>query len=209
MFIRTRTEKLYSSPKKYADAVRADLQSLIEYVDGVEKFTGDIANLKMLYWEIVLYMFVSPFFARLRYFYSQLVPANSTGKTFPMYMILRRPKNGGKSSIVATAQKLMFDRILPTISAKDTAPGKIDSFKLTVKGCPILIDDVTNRNLQYIKDIVKDDSSLISGKILDHGTFIFTSNDAEQIRQEISKRVVVFTVPNQLNEDIAARHDAA
>ena len=192
-----------------AAEVRADLQSLIEYVDGAEKFTGDVANLKTLYWKIVLYMFVSPFFARLRYFYSQLVPANSTGKTFPMYMILRGPKNGGKSSIVATGQKLMFDRILPTISAKDTAPSKIESFKLTVKGCPILIDDVTNRNLQYLKDIVKDDSSLISGKILDHGTFIFTSNDVEQIRQEISKRVVVFTVPNQLNEDVAARHDAA
>ncbi|MBE8952322.1 MAG: NgoFVII family restriction endonuclease [Quinella sp. 1Q7] len=192
-----------------AAEVRADLQSLIEYVDGAEKFTGDVANLKTLYWKIVLYMFVSPFFARLRYFYSQLVPANSTGKTFPMYMILRGPKNGGKSSIVATGQKLMFDRILPTISAKDTAPSKIESFKLTVKGCPILIDDVTNRNLQYLKDIVKDDSSLISGKILDHGTFIFTGNDAEQIRQEISKRVVVFTVPNQLNEDVAARHDAA
>lgn len=150
-------------------------------------------------------MFASPFFARLRYFYNRILPANSTGKTFPMYMILRGGKNGGKSSIVATGQKLMFDRVLPTISAKDTAPSKIESFKLTIKGCPILIDDVTNRNLQYMKEFVKDDSSLINGKILDHGTFIFTSNDADHLRQEISKRVVVFTIKNQLDEDIATK----
>lgn len=34
-----------------AAEVRDDLQSLIEYVDGAEKFTGDVANLKTLYWK--------------------------------------------------------------------------------------------------------------------------------------------------------------
>lgn len=188
--------------------VRADLQSLIKYIDSAEIFTGNVATLKTLYWKILLYMFVSPFFARLRYFYSQLVPANSSGKAFPMYMILRGPKNGGKSSIVATAQQLMFNRVLPTISARDTAASKMENFKLTIKGCPILIDDVTNMNLRNVKEFVKDDSSLIGGKVLDHGTFIFTSNDADKIKQEISKRVVLFTISNQINEDTAVRKDA-
>ena len=178
-----------------AEEVRNDIKNLIDYVNGADIFTGNSADLKIYYWKIILYMFASPFFARLRYFYNNILPANSTGKTFPMYMILRGGKNGGKFSIVATGQKLMFDRLLPTISAKDTAPSKIESFKLTIKGCPILIDDVTN--------------SLINGKILDHGTFIFTSNDADQIKQEISKRVVVFTIKNQLDEDIATKRDSA
>lgn len=191
------------------DEVRSDLKNLVEYINGAEIFTGNAKNLKSLYWKILLYMFASPFFARLRYFYNQLVPANSTGKAFPMYMILRGGKNGGKSSIVATGQKLMFDKILPTIPAKDITPVKMAGFKLTVKGCPILADDVTNNYLKFIKDIVKDDYFLINDKILDHGTFIFTSNDAEQVKQEISKRVVVFTIENQLNEDIATRRDAA
>ena len=154
-------------------------------------------------------MFASPFFARLRYFYNQIAPANSTGKVFPMYMILRGKKNGGKSSIVTTGQKLMFDRSLSMIPAKEIAPSNFESYKLTIKGCPMLIDDGTNRNLQSLKDIVKDDYLLISGKVLDHGTFIFTSNDAEQIRQEISKRVVVFTVLNQTDEDVSTRRDTA
>lgn len=72
-----------------------------------------------------------------------------------------------------------------------------------------MIDDVTNTNLRYVKEFVKDDSSLIGGKILDHGTFIFTSNDADHIRQEESKRMVVFTVKNQMDEDTASRRDAA
>lgn len=78
-----------------------------------------------------------------------------------------------------------------------------------IKGCPILIDDATNSNLKYLKEVVKDDYFLISSKITDHVTFIFTSNNAEQIKQEISKRVVVFTINNQLNEDTAIRRDAS
>lgn len=203
----TFNDELWDLQPPAAD-VRADLQSLIKYIDGAEIFTGDVVELKTLYWKILLYMFVSPFFARLRYFYSQLVPANSSGKAFPMYMILRGPKNGGKSSIVATAQQLMFNRVLPTISPKKIAGKDFENYKLTIKGCPILIDDVTNMNLRYMKEFVKDDSSLIGGKVLDHGTFIFTSNDADKIRQEISKRVVLFTINNQINEDTAVRKDA-
>ena len=192
-----------------AEEIQADIKVLVEYINSTDIFTGDTKNLKILYWKIILYMFASPFFARLRYFYDQIVPANSTGKAFPMYMILRGGTNGGKSSIVATGQKLMFDKILPTVPAKDVTPVKMAGFKLTVKGCPILADDVTNNYLKFIKDIVKDDYFLISDKILNHGTFIFTSNDAEQIKQEISKRVVVFTIENQLDEDIAIRRDPA
>lgn len=75
-----------------AAEIQADLKNLVAYINGTDKFTRNVANLKSLYWKIILYMFASPFFARLRYFYSRLVPANSTGKVFPMYMILREPK---------------------------------------------------------------------------------------------------------------------
>ena len=192
-----------------AEEVRRDIKNLVNYVNGVENFTGNLENLKTLYWKIILYMFASPFFARLRYFYNRIVPANSSGKIFPMYMILRGGKNGGKSLIVETVQQLMFNRTLPCIPSKEISPSNFENFKLTIKGCPILIDDATNRNLQYLKDIVKDDYILISGKILDHGTFIFTSNDAEQLKQEISKRVVVFTIKNSIDDDIATQRDAA
>ncbi len=192
-----------------AEEIRADIKNLLEYVDGTKIFTGDTAQLQTTYWKIFLYMFASPFFARLRYFYSPFVPPNSTGKVFPMYMILRGRKSGGKSLIVTTGQKLMFDRILPTIPAKEISPTKMENFKLTIKGCPILVDDANNRNLQYLKEFVKDDYSLINGKVLDHGTFIFTSNAAEQIKQEISKRVVVLGIGSQLDDDIAVRRDTA
>ena len=190
------------------EEIKSDLQKLVEYVDGTEIFTGDISLLKTLYWKIFVYLFVSPFFARLRYFYDRIVPANSTGKAFPMYMILRGRKNGGKSSIVTTGQKLMFNRVLPKISSKEMAASKFEVYKAKIKGCPILIDDATNTNLKNLNDIVKDDHTLISEAVTDHGTFIFTSNGAEQIKQEISKRVVVFTISNQLDEDVAIRRDS-
>lgn len=190
------------------EEVKADLQNLIDYVEGIKIFVGDTSELRMMYWKVFVYMFVSPFFARLRYFYDRIVPANSTGKAFPMYMILRGKKNGGKSSIVTTGQKLMFDQVLPKISSKKMAASLVEDYKINIKGCPMLIDDVSNTNLRNLNDIVKDDYALISGAVTDHGTFIFTSNGAEQIKQEISKRVVVFTIRGSLNEDIAIRRDA-
>lgn len=192
--------------------IKSDLKILTDYIEEVKIFVGDTSDLRTMYWKVFIYMFVSPFFARLRYFYDRIVPANSTGKAFPMYMILRGKKSGGKSSIVATGQKLMFDKDfdkdLLSISSKEIAASKFENYKVNIKGCPMLIDDVSNTNLRNLNDIVKDDYALISGAVTDHGTFIFTSNGAEQIKQEISKRVVVFTIRGSLNEDVAIRHDA-
>lgn len=192
-----------------ADEIRADIKNLLEYINRAKIFPSDISQLQTTYWKILLYMFASPFFARLRYFYNEIVPPNSAGKVFPMYMIVRGGTHGGKSLIVKTAQKLMFNQNLPIIPANRFSPKNFPDYKHSVKGCPMLIDDITNTYLKYMKEIVKDDSSLIGGKILDHGTFIFTSNDAEQVKPKVSKRVVVFTINNRLDADIADRQDAA
>ena len=192
-----------------AEEIRNDIKNLIDYINRAEIFPGDVIQLKAIYWKVILYMFASPFFARLRYFYKDIVPANSTGKVFPMYMILRGGTHGGKSLIVETTQRLMFNRTLPLIPANRFSTKYFPDYKLGVKGCPMLIDDITNANLKYMKDIVKDDYILINEKILDHGTFIFTSNDAEQVKPEVSKRVVVFTINNRLNADVANRQDAS
>ena len=71
-----------------SDEVKSDLENLVKYVDGTEIFTGDIPSLKTIYWKVIIYMFVSPFFAQLRYTYDKIVPANSTGKAHRIFLKL-------------------------------------------------------------------------------------------------------------------------
>lgn len=159
--------------------VQRDIHCLYQYLDGTEGFTGDIKKLQETYTKILLYMFLSPFMAKLRYDYSPYAPENSVGKYFPMYMIIRGPKSGGKSSIIRTGQHLMFGKSLHTLLTSVISPIKLDAYKVGIKGCPVLIDDVTNSRFRYLKDIVKSDDALIRGHNINHGTFLITTNDGQ------------------------------
>lgn len=186
-----------------------DISLLQEYMQGTDLFSGNQQELREIYWKVLLYMFVSPFFARLRYYYRKYTAANSVGRAFPMYLILRGPKNGGKSSIVQTGQQLMFGRVLPVLPQSVLSPKQFEAYKFHVKGCPVLIDDVNNSRFRYFKDIAKNESTLLQGHVLDHGCFLLTTNEAEKILPEVAKRTVIFQIDNQLTEDQAAKTDIA
>lgn len=187
--------------------VLADIHYLDEYMAGTDLFSGNQKELREIYWKVLIYMFVSPFFARLRYYYRKYTAANSLGRAFPMYLILRGPKNGGKSSIVQTGQQLMFGQKLPILPQSVLSPKKFEEYKFYVKGCPVLVDDVNNSRFRYFKDIVKNESTLLQAHVLDHGCFLLTTNEAEKILPEVSKRAVIFQIDNQLTEDAAAKTD--
>lgn len=189
--------------------VQRDIHCLYQYLDGTEGFTGDIKKLQETYTKILLYMFLSPFMAKLRYDYSPYAPENSVGKYFPMYMIIRGPKSGGKSSIIRTGQHLMFGKSLHTLPTSVISPIKLDAYKVGIKGCPVLIDDVTNSRFRYLKDIVKSDDALIRGHNINHGTFLITTNDGQVLDPSVIKRTLVFTIPNQLAEDESVKRDSS
>lgn len=190
------------------ESVKRDIECLYRYIDGCNAFTGDTEHLKTTYWKTLLYMFLSPFMARLRLEYSRYTPANSVGKYFPMYLLLRGPKNGGKSSLVRTGQHLMFGKALQNIPVKALASKTLDSYKAAIRGCPVLLDDVTNRRLSYLKEIVKSDEALINDRNIWHGTFLFTTNDGQVIDPSIAKRMVIFTIDSQLTEDESVKRDS-
>ncbi|SEH41198.1 restriction endonuclease PLD domain-containing protein [Selenomonas sp. KH1T6] len=187
--------------------IKKDIDIINQYMQGTNDFTGDPSELRKVYWKIIIYMFSAPFIAPLRYSYREIAPANSVGRPFPMYMLLRGPKNGGKSSIIRTVQCLMFGQPLKKLSPKVISPSTFDAYLLEVKGCPILIDDITNNRFKYLKDIVKNEDTLLSIKSINHGCFILTSNEADKVDADVAKRVVVFNIWNQLADDVATKMD--
>lgn len=186
--------------------VTNDIAIIKQYMQGTHDFTGDTAELRRIYWKTMIYMFGAPFIASLRYSYREIAPANSVGRQFPMYLLLRGPKNGGKSSIIGTIQCLMFGKTLKKLSPK-VIPTSFDAYLKEVKGCPVLIDDITNNRFKYLKDIVKNEDLLLRLKMLNHGCFILTSNEADKVDADVAKRMVVFNIRNQLADDTAAKRD--
>ena len=189
------------------EMVKKDIDTLFQYMDGTNDFTGDTAELRATYWKIMIYMFCAPFIAPLRYSYRDVAPANSVGRPFPMYMILRGPKNGGKSSIIKTVQCLMFGKPLTKLPPNVVSPKLFEMYLLQVKGCPLLIDDITNSRFKYLKDIVKNEDMLLRAGVRNHGCFILTSNEAEKVDADVAKRVIVFNIRSQLTDDVAAKRD--
>ncbi|MBQ3514616.1 MAG: hypothetical protein IJA32_12630 [Lachnospiraceae bacterium] len=78
------------------------------------------------------------------------------------------------------------------------------SLKVDVKGCPILIDELTPTYWKYAKDIVKMNVNLIREQLINHPTFVLLSNDINNVTPEISKHIIVINLDNHLDRTAAA-----
>lgn len=179
------------------DAVVNDLQRLMEYMDGFNLFTKDTTRLKTLYWKVLNYMFLSPFIAKLRYEGDRY---GYEDRFFPMYMLIYGDSDAGKSGFVKFTRTLMFNEKLNTLSQDYFSNKPMTSLKADVKGCPILIDELTPTYWKYAKDIVKMDANLIKEKLINHPTFIMISNDINNVAPELSKRIIVINPDNRLDK---------
>lgn len=184
------------------ESVCTDLHNLNNYFSGFDMFIGNYEQLKVIYFQLLNYMFLSPFIARLRY---QASLTNFSLTLFPFYAILNGPKSAGKSAFLNTVQSIMFGKKLGGISPDVFTRTKMYSLLRESAGVPLHIEDITkNRFRDYCGEIVKHDSDLISEKILNHPTVIMTSNDIQTIKPEYSKRIYYSIVDAQLTNVVAA-----
>lgn len=174
----------------------------ISQTEGEPMFIGNYDQLKVIYFQLLNYMFLSPFIARLRY---QASLTNFSLTLFPFYAVLNGPKSAGKSAFLNTVQSIMFGKKLGGISPDVFTRTKMYGLLRESAGVPLHIEDITkNRFRDYCGEIVKYDSDLISEKILNHPTVIMTSNDIQTIKPEYSKRIYYSIVDAQLTNVVAA-----
>lgn len=184
-----------------ADAVKSDLLNLYEYMNGFELFTKDTTRLKTLYWKVLNYMFLSPFIAKLRYEGNRF---DYEDRFFPMYMLIYGDSDAGKTGFINLTRQLMFDEKMNPLTQDYFSSKPMTSLKADVKGCPILIDELTPTYWKYAKDIVKMDSTLIKERLTNHPTFVLLSNDINNVAPELSKRIIVINLDNRLDRTAAA-----
>lgn len=182
-------------------AIKKDLLNVYKYMQGFDLFTKDTARLKTMYWKVLNYMFLSPFIAKLRYVGYQY---GYEERFFPLYILIYGASDAGKTGFIKFVQRLMFDEKIPALTQKYFSTKYMPTIKENIKGCPILIDELTPARWKYAKEIVKTDSNLIDEKLINHPTFVLLSNDVNSVAAEISKRVIVINIDNRLNRTSAA-----
>ena len=183
------------------DDVKSDLLNIYEYMSGFDLFTKDTVRLKTLYWKVLNYMFLSPFIAKLRYEGNLF---DYEDRFFPMYMLIYGDSDAGKTGFINLTRQLMFGEKMNPLTQDYFSSKPMTSLKTDVKGCPILIDELTPTYWKYAKDIVKMDSMLIKEKITNHPTFVLLSNDINNVAPELSKRIIVINLDNRLDRTTAA-----
>jgi len=177
--------------------VKKDIKNLLLYMDGYSNFTKDTSRLKRQYWKALNYIFLSPFIARLRYEAEKFSQRDE--RLFPMYMLIYGSSDAGKTAFINMTQQLMFEDSRDLLSQDDWFSNeKMTYLKNVMKGYPLAIDEITSTKWKYVDNIVKKDDDLLKQEFINHSVFVFLSNNVDTTKYEISKRVIVIKLDNQL-----------
>ena len=187
------------------EIVKNDITYINEYFEGFGDFIGKTDQAKKVYFQLMNYMFLSPFIARLRY---EAYKNDFSTTLFPVYAVLNGQKSAGKSAFLDTVQAIMFGKSLGGIDPANFTRTGAAAFLHECTGVPLHIEDITRERFnKNAGEIVKYEKGLFREKLINHPTFIITANDIETIKPEFAKRVYYASVDTTLqNTDAATKH---
>lgn len=165
-------------------------------------FVGDVGDLRIAYWKVLNYMFLSPFIAKIRYD----IGNDDWLRFVPMYLLLCGESDAGKTRFVQLVQKMMFNEKRPFLKGNYFSPNNAAELKVSTKGYPIIIDELTSSYWKYANDIVKNDIDLIENHMINHSCFILICNHLNNVKPEITKRVMIINPECRMNSDEATRN---
>lgn len=178
-----------SSPR---EAVEKDVNLFFKYMDGYEKFHGDVSGLQRRYYEFANWFFCSPFMACMR---DMAVRYNQNLLPYPVFGLLYGQSKAGKTSFLVTLLKMMIGQ-KTKLSAPDFTRSSIEALKRTVKGAPIIVDDLTNTRFnQHAIETIKNDDFGVADQLLCYPAVVISANeDVKAVAQEVIRRTVICRV---------------
>ena len=177
--------------------VKNDVTLFLEYMNAFDRFHGDYAGLQHRYFELFNWMFCSPFMAIMR---DTAIRHDHVTMPYPVYGLVYGQSKAGKTSFLETILKMMIGQ-KEKMSATEFTKSNITGLKQTVKGVPIIVDDlVQTRFNQHAVEIIKDDSFGVSLNMTDYPAVVISANeDVKAVGAELRRRMVVFHVAAGLN----------
>lgn len=190
MLVRLNDSDLNLHPEK--DEVRKDVSLFFKYMEGYEKFHGDVGEMQRRYYEFANWFFCSPFMACMR---DMAVRYNQNLLPYPVFGLVYGQSKAGKTSFLETLLKMMIGQ-KTKISAPDFTRSSIEGLKRTVKGAPIIVDDLTNSRFnQHAIETIKNDDFGVSEGLLNYPAVVISANeDVKAVAPEVIRRTVICRV---------------
>lgn len=174
------------------DEVEHDVTLFLKYMDGYEKFHGDVSGMQRRYFEFANWFFCSPFLACMR---DMAVRYNQNLLPYPVFGLVYGQSKAGKTSFLETLLKMMIGQ-KTKLSAPDFTRSSIEELKRRVKGAPIIVDDLTNTRFnQHAIETIKNDDFGIADHLVHYPAVVISANeDVKAVAPEIIRRTVICRV---------------
>lgn len=175
-----------------AEEIARDVSLFLKYMNGYEKFHGDVVGMQRRYFEFATWFFCSPFMACMR---DMAVRYNQNLLPYPVFGLVYGQSKAGKTSFLETLLKMMIGQ-RPKISAPDFTRSSIEALKRTVKGAPILVDDLTNARFnKHAIETIKNNDFGVADRLLHYPAVVISANeDVKAVVPEVIRRTIICRV---------------
>ena len=174
------------------EEVARDVGLFLRYMDGYEKFHGDVEGMQRRYFEFANWFFCSPFMAVMR---DMAVRHNQNLLPYPVFGLVYGQSKAGKTSFLETLLKMMIGQ-KTKLAAPEFTRSSIEGLKRTVKGAPIIVDDLTNTRFnQHAIETIKNDDFGIAERLVHYPAVVISANeDVKAVAPEVIRRTVICRV---------------
>lgn len=172
--------------------IRHDVDLFLKYMDGYNKFHGDVSGMQRRYYEFANWFFCTPFMASMR---DMAIRYNQNTLPYPVFGLVYGQSKAGKTSFLETLLKMMIGQ-KTKLSAPEFTRSSIEGLKRTVKGAPIIVDDLTNTRFnQHAIETIKNDDFGVADHLLHYPAVVISANeDVKAVAPEIIRRTVICRV---------------
>ena len=169
--------------------IERDVSLFLEYMDGYKKFHGQVSLMQSRYFEFANWFFVTPFLAQMR---NMAVLYNQNLLPYPVFGLVYGQSKAGKTSFLETLLKMMIGQ-KTKLTAPDFTRTGIEALKRTVKGAPIIVDDLTQtRFSQHAVETIKNDDFGVAERLLHYPAVVISANeDVKAVAPEVIRRTVI------------------
>ena len=172
--------------------IRHDVDLFLKYMDGYNKFHGDVSGMQRRYYEFANWFFCTPFMACMR---DMAIRYDQNAHSYPVFGLVYGQSKAGKTSFLETLLKMMIGQ-KTKLSAPEFTRSSIEGLKRTVKGAPIIVDDLTNTRFnQHAIEAIKNDDFGVADHLLHYPAVVISANeDVKAVAPEIIRRTVICRV---------------
>ena len=171
------------------EEIKEDVELFLKYMNGYSRFHGDVDGLQNRYFVFANWFFCSPFMASMR---DMAFRYDQNPLPYPVFGLLYGQSKAGKTKFLETLLKMMIGQ-KPKLSAPDFTRSSIEKLKNTVKGAPIIVDDLTNARFnQHAVETIKNEDFGLTDHMINYPAVVISANeDVKAVAPEITRRTVI------------------